>query len=68
MINVRTKITSEKFDVMIKTGINFEPAVGRVLAQQALGLPTDVSLLPYSLERFRTGRLLTGRYGMGAVA
>jgi hypothetical protein len=25
MINVRTKITSEKFDVMIKTGINFEP-------------------------------------------
>jgi hypothetical protein len=25
-------------------------------------------LLPYSLERFRTGRLLTGRYGMGAVA
>jgi hypothetical protein len=38
------------------------------LAQQALGLPTDVSLLPYSLERFRTGRLLTGRYGMGAVA
>jgi hypothetical protein len=25
-------------------------------------------LLPYSLERFRTGRLLTGRYGIGAVA
>jgi hypothetical protein len=49
-------------------GFKLSPAVGRVLAQQALGLPTDVSLLPYSLERFRTGRLLTGRYGMGAVA
>jgi sarcosine oxidase subunit beta len=49
-------------------GFKLSPAVGRVLAQQALGLPTDVSLLPYSLERFRTGRLLTGRYGVGAVA
>jgi len=49
-------------------GFKLSPAVGRVLAQQALGLPTDVSLVPYSLERFRTGRLLTGRYGMGAVA
>ena len=49
-------------------GFKLSPAVGSVLAQQALGLPTDVSLLPYSLERFRTGRLLTGRYGMGAVA
>ena len=49
-------------------GFKLSPAVGRVLAQQALGLPTDVSLLPYALERFRTGRLLTGRYGMGAVA
>lgn len=49
-------------------GFKLSPAVGRLLAQQALGLPTDVSLLPYSLERFRNGRLLTGRYGMGAVA
>lgn len=49
-------------------GFKLSPAVGRVLAQQALGLTTDVSLLPYSLERFRTGRLLTGRYGIGAVA
>ena len=42
--------------------------VGRVLAQQALGLPTDVPLAPYALERFRTGQLLHGRYGSGAVA
>ena len=49
-------------------GFKLSPAVGRVLAQQALGLPTDVSLLPYALERFRTGRLLHGRYGSGAVA
>jgi hypothetical protein len=49
-------------------GFKLSPAVGRVLAQQALGLPTDVPLAPYALERFRTGQLLHGRYGSGAVA
>jgi hypothetical protein len=39
-----------------------------VLAQEALGLPTDVSLKPYSIERFTTGELLTGKYGLGAVS
>jgi len=29
--------------------------VGRVLVQRALVLPTDVSLAPYALERFRNG-------------
>ncbi len=49
-------------------GFKLSPAVGRVLAQQALGFPTDVPLGPYALERFRTGHLLHGRYGSGAVA
>ncbi|MEO8309557.1 MAG: FAD-binding oxidoreductase [Caldimonas sp.] len=49
-------------------GFKLSPAVGRVLAQEALGLPTDVSLAPYALERFRSGRLLQGRYGLGAVS
>jgi len=49
-------------------GFKLSPAVGRVLAQEALGLPTEVSLQPYALERFSTGRLLTGRYGVGAVS
>jgi sarcosine oxidase subunit beta len=49
-------------------GFKLSPAVGRVLAQDALGMPTDVPLAPYALERFRTGRLLTGRYGRGAVS
>jgi sarcosine oxidase subunit beta len=49
-------------------GFKLSPAVGRVLAQEALGLPTDVSLAPYALERFRSGRLLTGSYGSGAVS
>lgn len=49
-------------------GFKLSPAVGRVLAQAALGLPTDVALEPYSLERFRSGKLLTGRYGSGAVS
>ena len=49
-------------------GFKLSPAVGRVLAQEALGLATEVSLAPYALERFRSGRLLIGRYGSGAVS
>jgi sarcosine oxidase, subunit beta len=49
-------------------GFKLSPAVGRVLAQEALGLPTEVSLVPYALERFRSGRLLVGQYGSGAVS
>jgi sarcosine oxidase subunit beta len=49
-------------------GFKLAPAVGRLLAQEALGLPADVSLAPYAPERFSRGRLLTGRYGSGAVS
>ena len=49
-------------------GFKLSPAVGRVLAQEALGQPTDVALAPYALERFRSGQLLVGRYGRGAVS
>lgn len=49
-------------------GFKLSPAVGRILAQAALGLPTDVPLAPYALQRFTEGRLLTGRYGAGAVS
>ena len=49
-------------------GFKLSPWVGRVLAQEALRLSTDVSLEPYALERFRTGELLTGKYGVGAVS
>jgi sarcosine oxidase subunit beta len=49
-------------------GFKLSPAVGRVLAQEVLELPTDTPLAPYALERFRSGRLLRGRYGSGAVS
>ena len=49
-------------------GFKLSPAVGRVLAQCALGLPTDIPLEPYALERFQSGRLLNGLYGKGAVS
>lgn len=49
-------------------GFKLSPGVGLVLAQEALGLPTDVPLTPYAHERFRSGQLLTGRYGLGAVS
>lgn len=49
-------------------GFKLSPTVGKILAQEALGLTTDVSLKPYSIERFTTGELLTGKYGLGAVS
>lgn len=49
-------------------GFKLSPGVGRVLAQCALNIPTDVSLFPYAHERFRTGQLLSGKYGLGAVS
>jgi glycine/D-amino acid oxidase-like deaminating enzyme len=49
-------------------GFKLSPIVGKVLAQEALGLPTDVPLAPYSAQRFATGALLEGRYGAGAVS
>ncbi len=49
-------------------GFKLSPGIGRVLAQEALGLPTDVPLAPYALQRFAAGALLTGRYGVGAVS
>jgi sarcosine oxidase subunit beta len=36
-------------------GFKLSPAVGRVLAQEALGLTPDISLAPYALERFAAG-------------
>ncbi|MCW5635981.1 MAG: FAD-binding oxidoreductase [Rubrivivax sp.] len=49
-------------------GFKLSPAIGEVLAQAALGLPTAVPLAPYACERFEQGRRLTGRYGAGAVS
>lgn len=49
-------------------GFKLSPTVGLVLAQEALGLKTDVSLAPYSISRFATGALLVGKYGSGAVS
>lgn len=49
-------------------GFKLSPAVGRVLAQAALGLETDVPLAPYAFERFGAGRWLRGAYGGGAVS
>ena len=49
-------------------GFKLSPGVGLVLAQEALRLPTDVPLAPYALDRFSSGQLLTGKYGLGAVS
>jgi sarcosine oxidase, subunit beta len=49
-------------------GFKLSPAVGRLLAQSALGQATDVPLTPYRFERFEEGALLVGRYGKGAVS
>jgi len=49
-------------------GFKLSPAVGIVLAQHVLGQAPTVSLAPYSYDRFAQGKLLTGRYGAGAVS
>ncbi|GIK86477.1 MAG: oxidoreductase [Betaproteobacteria bacterium] len=49
-------------------GFKLSPEVGRLLAQAALGLATDVPLAPYRYERFAEGALLAGLYGKGAVS
>lgn len=50
-------------------GFKLSPAVGCVMAQALLGLPTEVPLAPYSLSRFAPGgRQLVGAYGAGAVS
>ncbi len=49
-------------------GFKLSPIVGRLIAQHVLGQPTDFPLAPYALERFASGRLLAGRYGVGAVS
>ncbi|HVN33670.1 MAG TPA: FAD-binding oxidoreductase [Casimicrobiaceae bacterium] len=49
-------------------GFKLSPVVGRLVAQSALGLPTDLPLAPYSIERFTTGRMLVGGYGASVVS
>ncbi len=49
-------------------GFKLAPALGKVLAQSALGLAQDVDLAPYRLGRFAEGRLLTGAYGIGSIS
>jgi len=49
-------------------GFKLSPIVGRLVAQSALGLPTDLPLEPYSIERFAKGRLLVGGYGASVVS
>lgn len=49
-------------------GFKLSPTVGKILAQEALGLETDVSLAPYAYERFEKGTFLKGLYGIGAVS
>jgi sarcosine oxidase subunit beta len=49
-------------------GFKLSPIVGRIVAQSALGLATDLPLAPYSIERFAAGRLLVGGYGASVVS
>lgn len=49
-------------------GFKLSPAVGRLVAQMALGQPTEIAAEAYAIERFAQGRLLTGAYGAGAVS
>ncbi len=49
-------------------GFKLAPAIGKVQAQTVLGQTTDVDIGGYGLDRFETGRLLTGAYGIGSIS
>ena len=49
-------------------GFKLAPAVGKVLAQAALGQEQDVAITPYRLSRFADGEPLTGAYGVGSIS
>lgn len=49
-------------------GFKLSPVLGRVLAQNILGLPTDVDIGGYRFGRFADGALLTGAYGIGSIS
>lgn len=49
-------------------GFKLSPMIGKMLAQAALGLPTDLPIHPYRFTRFAENDLLVGRYGPGAVS
>ncbi len=49
-------------------GFKLAPAVGKVLAQTALGLDEDVPLAPYRLLHFAEGELMIGAYGVGSIS
>jgi sarcosine oxidase subunit beta len=48
-------------------GFKLSPIVGRLVAQAALGMKTDLPLAPYSIERFKAGNLLVGGYGASVL-
>jgi sarcosine oxidase subunit beta len=49
-------------------GFKLSPAVGKMLAQAALGQTPDLPMAPYRIRRFADGELLVGAYGPGAVS
>ncbi len=49
-------------------GFKLAPAVGLTLAEQVLRQDMDVDIGAYGLERFQTGKLLIGAYGVGSIS
>ncbi len=49
-------------------GFKLAPSIGLLMAQAMLGQSGIVPIEAYSLARFAQGRLLSGRYGAGAVS
>ena len=49
-------------------GFNLSPMIGRIVAQAALGIAPDLSIAPYSIQRFANGNLLLGGYGASVVS
>jgi len=49
-------------------GFKLAPTIGEGLAQTALGQEPRIPISDYSLERFATGHVLHGAYGIGSIS
>lgn len=49
-------------------GFKMAPAVGKMLAQKAVGIKQDIDISPYSHSRFKEDLLLSGAYGIGSIS
>ncbi len=49
-------------------GFKLAPTIGEALAETMLGIPPRLPIDMYAMERFQTGEMLQGAYGIGSIS